>query len=144
MNTGDRLLRVLFVLIWVIAIVQVLAEQYYWYWTYRWLDILMHFLGGVWVGLGAIWLVHFAREHANILQKLRPFVLAVLAGVVVGFVWEGYEYGVWVWTDTLPPNHVPDSLLDLVMDVLGAIAGYGLYRWWFDPQSDGKVNEKTG
>jgi hypothetical protein len=121
----------LFVVIWCIALVQLSAEYFYWYWTYKWFDIPMHFLSGLWVGLAALYLSFHTTYLSEQVRRVAPFLLAIGAGLLVGLVWEGYEYLVWVYTDTLPPNHRPDSLLDLVMDVLGAGIGWLVYERCF-------------
>lgn len=55
----------------------------------------------------------------------RTLFVALVGGLFVGFVWEVYEYIVWIWTgEGLPPNYIPDTLLDLVMDFLGSFAGF--------------------
>jgi len=129
-QTGDALLKWLFVFIWVITLLHFTAEQQYWYWTYRWVDIPMHFLGGVWVGLVALWLWYYSglmrkREGA----PTHPLAIALVGGMAFGVVWEAYELLLtFVGGITLPSNYVPDSLLDLVMDACGAVTAYGLWR----------------
>ncbi|KKS86003.1 MAG: hypothetical protein UV60_C0004G0080 [Parcubacteria group bacterium GW2011_GWA2_43_11] len=51
----ERILKLLFIVIWVLALVHMTAEYYYLYWTVRWFDILTHFLGGLWVGIAVVW-----------------------------------------------------------------------------------------
>lgn len=144
MHHGDRILQILFVLIWVIALLHVTAEFQYWYWTYRWLDIPMHFVGGVWVGLAAVWL----RYHSGHLRKkssppTRPLMVALVGGIAFGLVWELYEFLVWTLGGVgLPPQYIPDSSLDLVMDMLGAFVGYGIYRRFARP-SDTSTHTTT-
>lgn len=129
MQQGDTLLKTLFIFIWTIALMHIAAEQLYLYWTYRWLDIPMHFLGGAWVGLAALWL----RYYSGHLRKkdgpaTRPLLVALVGGLAFGFVWEAYEFLIWMIGGAgLPLNYVSDSLLDLVMDVCGAMFAYGIY-----------------
>ena len=130
-ESGNTILRTLFILVWVLALIHIAAESYYWYWTYRWLDIPMHLLGGVWLGLGVLWL----RNHTQYVRHLWDRIplhnvgIALLAGVCVGLVWEGYEYVVWQYVGTgLPAQYVQDTVLDVLMDSVGAVAGYFLYQ----------------
>ena len=130
-ESGNTILRTLFFLVWVLALIHIAAESYYWYWTYRWLDIPMHVLGGVWLGLGALWL----RHHTEYVRKLwdsLPFndvAVALLCGLCVGLVWEGYEYIVWQYVGTgLPVQYFQDTILDVLMDTVGAFIGYIGYR----------------
>jgi hypothetical protein len=125
----NAMLQALFVLIWAIALLHVAAEYYYLYWMYRWFDIPMHFLGGLWVGLAMLWVCfrsgYVPPERA---ARYRPFVVAVVGGMLIGLVWELYEYVVWVVSGKgLPLDYVPDSLLDLVMDFLGTLVAHASF-----------------
>lgn len=130
-DSGNRVLKSLFILVWVIAIIHIAAEQHYWYWSYRWLDVPMHLFGGVWLGLMVLWF----RNHTRYLRSLwmhlssHNLTVALLGGVCIGLVWEAYEYSVWSSVGYgFPPNYGADTQLDLVMDTLGAAIGYLAYR----------------
>jgi len=90
-----------------------------WYWNYWWMDILMHFLAGLFVGL----IVLFVISHVAGIKKVSSRTLLITLGVVllVGIGWEVFEYatGVFVIEDPFP-----DTLYDLVMDTLGGVAAY--------------------
>lgn len=123
------MLRTLFIYVWVLAIAHMAAQRLYLYWTYRWLDIPMHFLGGVWVGLAALWLWYYsglARKEGA--QPRRPYLVALGGGLAFGILWECYDFAVWFFgKGSFPVNYVPDTMLDITMDVLGAAAAYGLF-----------------
>lgn len=123
------LLKVLFVLIWMLALANGIAEQYHLYWIYRWFDIPMHFFGGVWVGLAVLWLCFrsgYVWKETG--PPLSALVIGVVGGLLIGFVWEVYEFVVWQISGAgLPLNYVPDSLLDLVMDFLGSLVAYASF-----------------
>jgi hypothetical protein len=140
------LLRILFLLIWILAITNFVAEYYYLYWTYRWLDIPMHFFGGVWVGLATLWL--FLRSgyvFKDMPSSVNTFVTALVGGFCIGFLWEVYEYVVWqVSGKGLPVNYLGDTVLDLCMDLLGALFAYvcfALFRK--DKSTIGESSAKT-
>jgi hypothetical protein len=127
----DTLLRTLFILIWVIAILHLGAEHYYWYWQYQWFDLPMHLLGGVWLGLASLWVWNHTSYLTRVKKRVQPtdFVVALVGGVLFGLLWESYEYLVWTHTERgLPIEYVPDLIMDLCMDTLGAVVGYGVYR----------------
>lgn len=126
-----RLLRTLFILIWALAAVHVAATYFYWYWIYRWIDIPMHFLGGVWVGLAALWFWYHSGHIDSKRISMRPLVFVLLAGLGIGLLWEMYEYVLWYITEeSLPSNYVADSILDIIMDVLGAFVSYGVFGYF--------------
>ncbi len=119
----QHILKLLFVLIWVLALANGVAEHLFLYWTYRWLDIPMHFLGGTWVGLAGVWVWRYAG-YVRPAWSARGHVVTVACttGLLLGIVWELYEYVVWYLTGTgLPANYLPDTELDVVMDVAGAL-----------------------
>lgn len=124
----EKILKTLLILIWSLALIHMTAEYYYLYWTIRWLDICTHFLGGVWVGVAGVWFWFFSgymREPQSPEKHILP--VALITGLVVGVVWELYEYVVWQLSGAgLPPNYIPDTSLDLVMDITGAFVGFFL------------------
>jgi len=85
------------------------------YWKYLWLDIPMHFLGGF---ASAVFLI-------GLLYRRRPLLLAV-AIVAIAVGWEVFEY---VFRLPRDPNYAFDTLLDLVMDTIGAISAYVIARY---------------
>lgn len=128
MNTERQkeiILKTLLILIWVLALVHMIAEYYHFYWIFRWFDIVTHFLGGVWVGLAGLWIWFYSGYiRTPSLPKKNVFLVAILAGLLVGLVWELFEYAVWVWSgDGLPLNYVGDTVLDVCVDVIGAGGG---------------------
>jgi len=128
----EHLLKVLFILIWVIALIHMAAENFYLYWTYRWFDIFTHFLGGMWVGLAGIWLWYFSGYIREMhLPSKRAVLVALGVGISIGIVWEVFEFVVWQLTGNgLPINYIPDTALDLVVDAIGALAGFGLFQFF--------------
>jgi hypothetical protein len=113
------------------------AIWFAWYWTYPWFDILTHFWGGACVSLGAIWAIQHARRYVPVtLRDARPFVAVVIAIGVIGIVWELYEWVVQAaFGLPLPLNYWADTLLDILMDAMGALFG------WFLWYSLGRVKE---
>ena len=106
-----------------IAALHLLAIELYWYWTYLWFDILVHFLGGFLVALGALWLVFYSGylSHGFLFSKIRACTIALGAGIVIGILWELFE------VVTGPPaasNYALDTSLDMLFDVLGAYGAY--------------------
>ncbi len=93
------------------AITQHYALLNYWYWEYWWLDILMHFFGGLLIALGA----------SLALQRWAHIILAVL---VIGVLWEVFEYVIGI--SIREPNFVLDSSLDLFADIVGGFVACGI------------------
>ena len=115
-----------FILIIIIAVLHFLALQFYLYWTFWWLDILMHFLGGLWVGLTALWFFFFSgymHKNVNLVRSTKIFLITIASVIVVGVLWEVWE----LWADLVFINEAGyflDTSLDMVMDTLGGIVAF--------------------
>ncbi len=111
----------LLALILAIAIVNALAQYYYWFWTMRWFDMPMHFVGGMWLAGVAIWWRFFSGKFPDARIELPNFLAwGVGAAFLVGLAWEAYESVVAILTKGYI-NAMPDTLSDLVLDILGGL-----------------------
>lgn len=115
--------RSLGLLIIVIAVVNVMAVHFFWYWRMRWFDMPMHFLGGVWLAGTFLW---FRFLSSDFLEKPKTFrrtcAWGVLAALGIGLGWEVYESVVSLATIGRI-NAIPDTLSDLWFDALGGFVG---------------------
>ena len=109
---------VLALLLFGIAFVNYLAGVNYWYWTMRWFDMPMHFVGGVWVAGAVLWFQFFRKEGVPP-SVAKLFLWAIVGVFVVGLGWEVYE-GVVAFLTKGHLNAWADTASDLVFDVLGA------------------------
>ena len=82
--------NVLFVLV-CIAALHFVATFFYWYWTYRWIDMPMHFLGGFWVAMAFFYFL-YPKIHFTEYSVLSTVLLALSFVVFVGVLWEFYEF----------------------------------------------------
>lgn len=116
-----KLLFSILVLSAVIAITHVAAIEFSIYWTLVWFDLVVHFLGGILIGLIGIWLLRFWHVR---LSPRQVFVGVLGTVLVVGGLWEVFE---WLAGNLMhAKNPVLDTTLDLLMDVLGGAAAYVL------------------
>jgi hypothetical protein len=97
------------------------AAALYWhlYFFLPWLDIPMHLLGGLWVGLFALyWYYHIKRGDKD-RSALFVAVFSVAVTMTIGLLWELFEFNL----DTIIgfSNHdLADTLADLSNDFLGS------------------------
>lgn len=89
------------------------------YWELPFFDVLLHFLGGIWVALTAFWFLFLSRMVVVSPVYVLPSMLVSV--LVIGIGWEIFEYTISV---TLADNYSLDTGIDLVMDMLGALAAY--------------------
>lgn len=121
------------VLVWAAIFVlwgfTMLNEWLFYHW---WADIVLHFAGGFWIFLLARYIfehykLEISGEHRNI-AKIFIFISFV---AFVGVLWELFEFILdryIVHTGfTYLARVFEDTLLDLLMDILGGITAFLLY-----------------
>jgi hypothetical protein len=115
------LLELLFLTI-LVAVLHITALELYLYWTVSWFDILMHFIGGAVIGVATTF-VFFTSGYIKYPNDHWVVVLSVTLGAVliVGLAWELWEVFVG-FTDVV--NDVNDTIVDLIMDLLGGSVAY--------------------
>ena len=110
-----------------------LATFNYWYWTYTWFDIPMHFLGGVWVAMVYFWInakVEILNSEFNKFPKWFPDLLFILSFVaLVGVFWEFYEYGFDFLNGKtgMFQGSPADTMMDLLCDLLGGTTVFAIF-----------------
>jgi hypothetical protein len=120
-----RLLWLTFGLIALTGALHFVGSVFYLYWGSFWFDGLMHFLGGVVVGLLFLW-IWFASGvfEKSFPTKREAMAAAVVFAMIVGIGWEVFEYVYGIaMQDGL--NYPADTFHDIAFDFLGAItAGF--------------------
>ncbi|TSC67229.1 MAG: hypothetical protein G01um101472_481 [Parcubacteria group bacterium Gr01-1014_72] len=113
-----------------IFFVHTTALRLFWYWSFPWLDVLVHAAGGFLVAVGGF--LAYLVMDGNLLPKRRFLVLGILSPLFVGALWELFEYyfGISVAEEHL----VFDTAVDLTMDVVGGCAGV-----WFGTFLENRV-----
>ncbi len=109
-----------FLLVIAIFAVNLLANKFYWYVAIPWFDMLMHFLGGVFLALatGAFFAKLFlGKPFLHILPALLASVL------LFGTLWEAFEYSVQSIITFAHLASIPDSFSDIIFDLLGGFVG---------------------
>lgn len=113
--------RVLGFLVLAIAIVNVFAHQYYWYWLMRWFDMPMHFFGGIWIAGAVLWWRFFSGKFTSVeLTTKAIFTWAIIGAVGIGLAWEVFE-AVVSYLTVGRMNDMGDTISDLVIDTLGGL-----------------------
>ena len=105
----------------IVASLHLGALEYYWYWTYWWFDILLHFLSGVLIGFLFLSLFE-SHIHKEIFEK-HMFLLIILFVFMVGFGWEVFE--VIIQPDiVVESDYVLDTFSDILVDFSGGLFAY--------------------
>lgn len=103
-----------------VLIINGLANRFYWYTAIVGFDKFVHTLGGLFVALvaGAVFLGQ--TKH---LKSHEVFVTLALCVFAVGLAWEYYEYILQAYFKTVHLADIPDSIGDLVFDMVGGSIG---------------------
>ncbi len=115
----NKIFYTMFGVLSVTGILNIIGTKLYLYWTVTWFDMIMHFLGGLFVALFFFSIFAFLKSRLPYMEKL---VLGLIFSILVGLVWEYYEVIVGV-TDLREAGYWSDTGMDIVMDTLGAIVG---------------------
>lgn len=119
----------LVLLIFVIGAAHATALRYHLFYTYWWLDIPMHILGGFWVSLFALWYHVVFRHHeerGRDKRKMLIHALSVTFSIAIG--WELFEYAMNAYI-VLSRYDMMDTLKDLLMGIIGAIIGAQIFNY---------------
>ena len=90
------------------------------YWYFWWFDILMHFWGGILIGLG----VHVFGSFSVI--SIRPNLLQLLVTIaMVTLSWEIFErvYGLYN-----PDGYILDTVIDISLGFSGGLLAHVILR----------------
>jgi len=101
-----------------LLVMHVLALQFYLYWLVWWFDLLVHFVGGIWLVFAGASLYRIQTGHKDSSVKLSVVLLCAL-GIFV--LWEGF--GIFV-SGGLKEGWVADTLTDTLCGILGVLVGY--------------------
>ncbi len=105
-------------------VVDIAANELYLYWTYVWLDNVMHALGG----FAAAFFVLICIEFLG--KRPAKMGIALIGAVAIGIVWEVTEFSFHI--SRLGPGFISDTAFDLMMDIIGGLIAY--FIWTQLPQ----------
>jgi len=96
---------------------------------------MMHFLGGLFVGLSTLWFF-FTSGYVQLNQRVRNVILvAGVSIVLVGIGWEIFEIVAGVPRED---NFIIDTVVDLTMDALGAAVAVFMFikLYWMNNKKE--------
>ena len=100
----------------VFAGVHLFATKVSLYWYYWWFDIMMHFWGGILIGLGVHSFCTFSRINLKPTLKLVLFTL-----LLITVTWEVFERLTGLFVTT---NYLFDTAKDIVMGFSGGLLAH--------------------
>ncbi len=107
-----KLLKHIVALMFLMFVADYLAKAFFWYYSVWYFDVIMHFLGGFWVGLFFIY-VFYRKE-----LKLDSILNVILCILFIGILWEIFEFFVFnqMGSTTFDPR---DTISDVFLDMSG-------------------------
>ncbi len=110
-----------------IVAIHLIAIFYNWYWRFLWMDIPMHFLGGVLVAVIFVWFFKHFPGHLDLSRNfLLTTVLALSFTALIGVLWEFNEFVYDLLISSrglgaLAGQGASDTIGDLFFDILGGL-----------------------
>ena len=114
---GKKLLHHLAYLIFFILVVDFLAHKFHWYFSIWYLDMIMHFLGGFWLGLVCVWFLG-SKETFKLSIKMASKILLFVLLIAVG--WEVFQMLVNDFFAQRSFNFI-DTISDILFGLLGGL-----------------------
>jgi hypothetical protein len=107
-------------LIILIFVLNSVATKFSWYFSVWYFDMIMHFLGGFWIGLAYVYLLSPEDKSISTVFKILLFV------IFIGIGWEVYE----IWVNEIIIQN-PLNFLDIISDILFDLSGGTLAILYF-------------
>lgn len=119
---SNQLLKQAFILLLIIAVLDVLSEIFYFHLTIWWYDIILHFLSGVCVSIGGV-SFYFSLFKNNVPSRAKIIFTGLALAIFVGVLWEIFElhFGLTFLSDGIV--YIRDTASDLIMDLSGGLLG---------------------
>lgn len=125
--TRKRIIKYTAILFSVLAIINLLSMKFFWYQAIWWFDMPMHFIGGF-TTLLLLTYIFYEKIQFDFLFY-RKIILLMLGAVLVGLLWEVFEY---VFNNIIAGVEwdIVDTSADLFWDTFGAFCALVFIRYW--------------
>lgn len=113
-----KLFKHLLYLILLIFVINFVANKFYWYSSIWYFDMIMHFLGGLFLGLGLVWFLSYKNLFLELSWKL---IFKIFFGVLlIGISWEIFEF---LFNNIIAQNsfNTLDTISDIFFDLAGGV-----------------------
>lgn len=98
------------------AAVHLLALKASLYWYFWWFDVVMHFWGGILIGLGVYTLCTLSRFRCRVTLKMILIALVIATGT-----WEIFEWWADLWQ---PTAYYFDTVQDIALGFGGGLLAH--------------------
>jgi hypothetical protein len=128
--TKTTLFKTASILLFILAVLFFASVKFYLDWFYWWYDMLLHFLGGVIVGMFSLVIIKKTIDFSTWTNK-KVVIRVLFSTLVVGLLWEFLELSVGTTSFSDGMAYVTDTSSDLILDLIGGLVGslYGIKIW---------------
>ncbi|MES3005160.1 MAG: hypothetical protein V4690_03580 [Patescibacteria group bacterium] len=109
-------------LTFLIGVLDLFANKFYFYWSISWFDMLMHFLAGVLVAFFVCLFAHYFTQKG--FNNKETLSLVIVTSLLVGIFWEWYELHFQITSLSDGFLYYRDTISDLLLDMLGGAVGF--------------------
>lgn len=126
---NKNILLISLVLAIVISTIHTIALNLFLYFEFWWLDIVMHFLGGLLISLVFLWIYtrfgfyEKTKSDSSKCAKCKIITLMFVSILIIGLAWEIFEITTQITLVDLE-NYRIDTLSDFIMSLIGGLSGY--------------------
>lgn len=90
--------------------------------SFPWLDIPMHFIGGIAVGYSFFLTLNYLQERDNFQnKKIYTAIFGIALVSLIAVFWEFYEFGMDYFFGLNYQTSVEDTMLDFFLGILGGV-----------------------
>lgn len=109
----------------IMGVLHVLSIHYHLYWMFWWMDIVVHFLGGLVAGLCIVWAYLVVSGITYDMGSIGFFINIFLGVLIVGVGWEVFEVVAGL---LLTDDPFPDTFYDIWATLAGGLSSYSGVR----------------
>lgn len=115
----------LFLLLSIVALMGVLhifGINFFLYWRFLWFDIIVHILGGIFIGGVALWIFYFSKYFKiDKSKEINVFLISLITVLVAGIFWEIFEFNIGATLLADIKTYRIDTMVDMISNIFGAI-----------------------
>lgn len=118
-----------FLVLFCLLAIHFMSSYFSWYWTFPWLDMLVHILSGLWVALVVLWVASVFNQVNSLKEyRIKVFLVSLVAATLFGVIWELIEnFGQFISVGA--PSYSWNTATDILGDIVGGIMASVYFTW---------------
>ncbi|MBS3174393.1 hypothetical protein J4440_00760 [Candidatus Woesearchaeota archaeon] len=126
MKALTRLIKIFILPALILFLHIILGKLFNAYTLFPWIDIPMHFFGGITIGISYPLLLNYFTEkkYLEVRNQLMLFILIISLVALTIVIWEFLEFSSDYLFRTIMQPGLQDTIADLFLGLTGGIVGY--------------------